>query len=493
MKSKDRYYSKLLIGMLVIQILLPLINNLKAFTTGTNYTFLEKIRKSKSIIFAKLIETGDETFEIYYMPANSYVAVQVPKYAYYEILDIMKGYYEGDTLKVNFQKINARYKPSSSTGIVTPDDSGIVLFMFEEEGYTFKGNQGKINFISSRYEQYKEAVTLSIEYDKIDESLKLDKTIEYFGSKPLLRRSMLSELNKFDNNTYGVKISTLLHNDDPVVRQMILQTLRGTRIKSLVPIIINLSQDSSLWVRRGAAIVLGGMEDDRAENALRSLIKDSSFEVRVKAINYLPKKIENLNLFIFALGDPSNRVKRAAADGLKKMESIESTDALIELLNGADRMGKKFAMDVLSHYGTEESLSAISILLTDSDMIIQTYASMAILKAARRHPESVKDPEIIDNIIRIVDENESIRIKVTGIRILGRLNIKEALPLLKKNLIHEDSKIRISSARAIASMNEVSLIDYMENILKKENNKNVAKQLERAIISLRSGNSGPKR
>lgn len=488
MRNMVRYYWLLSVGMILIHIIMPVPDILKAFTTGTNYTLLEKIRKSQSIIFAKFIEVGDKEFEIFYMPLNSYVTVKVPKYGYYEVMDVMKGNFNQDTLIVDFQKINSRYKPSSSTGIVTPNDSGIVLFMFEEYGYTFKGNQGKISIKSSKYELYKESVALSIELDLIDESLKLDKVIEYISTKPLLMRSMIRELSHFDNNKFGIKISSLLYNDDPVIRQLTLLSLRGTRIKSLVPVIIKLSQDNSPYVRREAVIVLGYMEDDEAENALRNLTKDSSYEVRNIALNYLPKATENLKFFIIAISDPSDRVRRTAADALKRMESIESTDAMIAILNGRDRISKKPAMDVLSSYGTAESISAITVLLTDIDKITQFNASMAILRAARHHPEIAKDPKMINNILRIVDETESRRNKMAGIRLLGKLSLKEALPMLKKNLIHEDPKIRIISARAIAGMREVSLIEYMENILENEKDKNVEKQLKRSISSLRSTN-----
>ena len=490
MKSKIRYYSILLIGILLVQSLLPWTNIQKAYSTGTIYTFLQKIRKSKSIIFAKFIEASDEEFEILDPSGNSYGNVKVPKYAYYEVLEVMKGNYNEDTLKVNFQKINARYKAVRGAGIVTPNDSGIVLFMFEKDGYTFKGDQGKIDIESSELDSYKEAVRLSIEFDKLDNSAKLDKIIEYLGNKPILKRSMLSELHRFDNNKYGVKISTLLYNDDPVVRKWALLTLRGTRIKSLVPIIIKLSQDPSSYVRSDAAIVLGSMEDDRAENALRNLTKDSSYDVRVNAINYLSKTPENLNIFLIALNDPSNRVKRAAADGLEKMESEESTDAMISMLSDTDSVGKKFAIAVLSNYGSAEAISAISILLTDNDANTQNDALLAMFRISRRHPDIMNDPKIIEHIIRIVDDSKSVRHKMTGLRLLGMRNVKEALPLLKKNLIHENPKIRIVSARAIVSMREVSLIDHMENILKNEKNKKVVIQLERAISSLRSGNSG---
>lgn len=411
------------------------------------------------------------------------------RYAKYIVVDVLKGTYEDKFLRIDFKKVNNNSSHSVNYPYAKSEPNEEVVFFLYKNITFVRASEGKVNTDKTKLDDIKNIVKYSLDYANLDEPKRLQSIIDLINTLSSQKSSLLVDLSKFDNNKYGIEISTLLYNDDPVVQRIALSALRGTQIKSLVPLIIEFSKNKSSRLRWSAALVLGGMNDDRSEKALRYLTKDEHDGVRAQAIINLPKTEDNFEFLINALNDSSANVQNAGLNSLRNIKTAESTKAIINFLDDEKSNVRYNAFSILAYHGTPAALSAISESLRSNDIKIQIRAMGAIAHQGRNYPNSVNDPTIIDLIIGIVNDSNSDRQKAVGIRALGYLNANKAVPIFKINLINDNRNIRIESARAIVNMNEISLIDYMENILKNEKDKNVASQLQRAISSLRNSES----
>jgi len=452
-------------------------------------SLLEKTRKASIILYVRNIEIEPEKYtrhDDYNFPNSG---KEFNRYASYKVIEVLKGKYDEEFLRIDFKKVNGNSPSSVRYPYAKSEPNEEVVFFLYKNITLVRGHQGKVNLDKTKLNDIKKIVKYSLDYADLDEPKRLQSIIDLINTISFQRSSLFGDLRKVDNNKYGIEISTLLYNDDPVVRHAALSALRGTQIKSLVPIIIEFSKNKSSGFRRNAALVLGGIDDDRSENALRNLTKDVNDGVRAQAILNLPKTEDNIEFLIIALNDSSAYVRNAGLNSLRDIKTEESTQAIISILDDEDSSVRHKAFRILAYHGTSAALSAIIDALMNNDVTIQNVAMGAISHQSRNWPNSVNDPIIIDLIIGIVKNSNSIRQKSVGIRALGYLNTKKALPLLKNNLINDSRNIRIASARAIVSMNEISLIDYMEKILENEKDKNVAKQLQGSINSLRNSKS----
>lgn len=177
-------------------------------------TILEKTRKATYIVHVKLIDIGEETFKVYTTHGPQNVPVITKRYGYYKIIEIVKGEMDSGKLIIDYKKINDAYKPQTELSILKPEENEeTILFLYEGLNFV-KGYQGKIRSDRNNLDEYMEAIKLCLSYDLLAPEEKIDKAIDYITSNSILRKSMYSEVSKFESVAFIEYYSKLLKYDD---------------------------------------------------------------------------------------------------------------------------------------------------------------------------------------------------------------------------------------------------------------------------------------
>lgn len=266
--------------------------------TITGLSILEKTRKATYIVRVKLIASGDETFDIYTMDGNSYTTVKIDQYGYYKILDIVKGEMEGDSLKINYRKINDSYKPRSVSAILQPEENEeTILFLYEGLNFV-KGYQGKIRSDRNNLDEYMEAIKLCLSYDLLAPEEKIEKAIGYITSNSILRKSMYSELNSFESVESIEQYAKLIRSNDYLLQSIAVQRL--------------------VFIDRNNP---GSVQDPVIFNDLLTLAKNPTFSKKssaaITALGYF--KIKKAIPFLEESLNNENQVIRGAAEWALKL------------------------------------------------------------------------------------------------------------------------------------------------------------------------------
>ena len=188
-------------------------------------TILEKTRKATYIVHVKLIDIGEETFKVYTTHGPQNVPVITKRYGYYKIIEIVKGKLNGDSLKIDYRKINNSYRPGYVSAILQPEENEeTILFLYEGLNFV-KGYQGKIRSDRNNLDEYMEAIKLCLSYDLLAPEEKIDKAIDYITSNSILRKSMYSEVSKFESVAFIEYYSKLLKYDDFFLQSILINRL----------------------------------------------------------------------------------------------------------------------------------------------------------------------------------------------------------------------------------------------------------------------------
>ncbi len=147
------------------------------------------------------------------------------------------------------------------------------------------------------------------------------------------------------------------------------------------------------------------------------------------------------------LQDPSERVRREAADALGDLGDKDAAPLMAQMLNDPDAGVRREAIDSFADWGQKESAPLIAQMLNDPDANVRREAMVALGTLGARQASS----EIAQ---LLSDSSDGVREQAADV--LGRLKATEGTAALLQALDDSNDRVR---GEAIASLGEVGAVE----------------------------------
>ena len=268
------------------------------------------------------------------------------------------------------------------------------------------------------------------------------------------------------------KISKLLENDNPAMRQLALEQLSAHKDNhEVVNLVIRTLQDKDKGVRTFAAEILGDVDNRHALIALTHSLEDSDWEVRKAAINSFGKhkNPETVPFLIQSLRDEHPQVRFSAAQELKKFDSPTMIEPLFEVLKDETDSVKEEAKSTLLNFNVKVPASLIARFILDHNKTIKEVAIEFLTTMVEGNPIphlekalSDKDWEIrllaLTEIGKIIKKEEGIDPKVL------KLNLN--------SLNDENARVRFEAISNLKAINDSEAIEPLGEIARNDEDAN---------------------
>lgn len=224
-------------------------------------------------------------------------------------------------------------------------------------------------------------------------------------------------------------IKALGYEKDAGVRQAAakaLITFGASAMEDLAPAL----QDKNVYIRHGAAWVLGRTSDKRAVPLLLPLLKDPKPSIREVAASSLGNLGDGIAVesLIQMLQDENNGVRKAAARALGELHDSKAVDPLINML------GISMPVDPL--------ISILGISTPDDE--IRAIASWAL--------GEIKDSRSVEPLIRAAQKDSSKLVRESAAWALGQLGDARAMDPLVSLLKDQYETVRTMAAQSLEQL-----------------------------------------
>ena len=222
-------------------------------------------------------------------------------------------------------------------------------------------------------------------------------------------------------------------------------------------------------MRRKAINALGRIQSARAKKLLIDLLNHDDDQVREHAIFWLGwnKEISAIPELRKAMKSDNINISLSALHSLEKMESSTITDIFLEdLLNPI--IDERVRIEVARALGQINDVRASRILIKVVETVENSpYFRYSATLALSKYTKS-KD---INSLIKILVNSKEDDIVRAGIaKALGKLNAKDALPLLRSLLFNSSTPIQDAVIEAIGFMRDVVSIPTLVSLLETVDN-----------------------
>jgi HEAT repeat protein len=227
--------------------------------------------------------------------------------------------------------------------------------------------------------------------------------------------------------------------------------------------------------RRYAAILLSALSEI---DKISLLVKDENSSVRKEAVNSLArfKSDAVARHLIMALMDEDSEIRIAAANALGGYSGEEVLRSLVIAIKDEDPWVQCAALKSLANHPSQESLIAVNelIKLSEGPVLITALETSALIGGVKAN-NAVKDA--------LGSQDEDV-VKV-AIQILSKCGDEWISEYMDRLLTHPHWDVRISFAKAVADIWGVNAIPVLNNILGKETDPYVIKQIKELTGRLR--------
>jgi HEAT repeat protein len=201
--------------------------------------------------------------------------------------------------------------------------------------------------------------------------------------------------------------------------------------------------------RRQATVMLAAMENPATAAALLSALNDSSERVRAHAITGLAALGDKSVVAAIAsrlAQDKKPFVRKAAAYGLGRLQSVEGTAALAMALKDKDIEVRGAAAVALTQYQDASAIPALIAALADKQEFVRAQAARALGINGRASAQAVP------NLIRLLTSDKDQEVKRQAATALGLIGERSALPALEQAQHSPDPYL---SRAALEAMNRI--------------------------------------
>jgi tetratricopeptide (TPR) repeat protein len=264
------------------------------------------------------------------------------------------------------------------------------------------------------------------------------------------------------------------------------QTHAG-RLSANLPLVIDMIGDSSAAVRQQVAKTLFNLNrKETAEALMTQLALETDPAVKAEIIHAVATGMSDIRIvpqLLQLLKDPSERVRVAAADGLRSLGAVIKVEAVLaKQVIGAleDFIGDKQNQGDMKAAGVEAlvPLADKSMLDLFTNLSLDAHEAPATRRAALRGLEVLGDPHVVRQVMQVLtsDKDASVRLAAldTFLRV-GSFGYNEALFRLTKPENEPDASVRarawevFQQLLSTPSASDAQLRDYAELFRKSAN------------------------
>jgi HEAT repeat protein len=265
-------------------------------------------------------------------------------------------------------------------------------------------------------------------------------------------------------------VSACLKSPEGRIRANAIEAASAGEKSVFLPKIIELLKDDIMPVRFAAAVVLGDLQCEKAENQLRQLLNDPDLNVKIAAAYALCKLGEKRHLAIIQKAADVNdqTVKANSAMLLGKLKSTESL-AILYRLKDSEKSSDAVAFnatEAIARIGDEKIYSKIWTMLISiyaDDRCMGIYA-MGALGGSKG----------IDTILTMLDDDVP-QVRLVAAEQLGALGDKSGQFVVLEYLAGsgkqekiEADRCNILAALAIGRIGTEKLAEYLPKLLKSD-------------------------
>jgi HEAT repeat protein len=169
--------------------------------------------------------------------------------------------------------------------------------------------------------------------------------------------------------------------------------------------------------------------------------------IRLRAARALAEE-DGAGPLVGVLGDPSWRVRRAAADGLARERDDAAAETLVAAIR--ERHRDPATLNAALHAlvkGASDALPSVAPLLSADDADLRTYAALAL--------GLIEDPRAVPLLVRaLCDADDNVRFH--AVEALGRIGSREAASAVAELAESRDFAVAFAALDALASIGERS-------------------------------------
>lgn len=281
------------------------------------------------------------------------------------------------------------------------------------------------------------------------------------------------------------KITKLLGNDNPAMRQLALEQLSSFKQDpQAMNLVIQTLQDKDIGVRTFAAEILGDVENRHALIALTHTLEDKDWEVRQAAITSFGKhkNPETIPFLIQALRDEHPQVRYSAAKELKKFDSPSMIEPLFETLKDQTESVKEEARTTLLNFQVKVPASLIAKFILDLNKTVREVAVEFLTTRVDGNPLPHLEKALDDTDweIRLLSLTELGKIIKTGENKDPRITKMNINALEDKH-----SRVRFEALRNLKEINDPLTIDQLSEIARNDEDSNNRLMATETITDIR--------
>lgn len=236
------------------------------------------------------------------------------------------------------------------------------------------------------------------------------------------------------------------HSDDWLIRLHVAQTLGHFSTASSREALLHLLTDAHKSVRRAALDGLARVQMPGEVGPLCALLRDPDLTVQSKAIEVIIQSNHphTLRHILELLQDESEYVRRAAVEVLNAVGTTETIKDLLSALGDQDWWVRVRAADALGKIGGPKVVEAVLPLLQDADAFIRRCA-VEILNTTQA-------PQAFDALVVALDDADW-WVQERAVDALAALSDQRALPALLRLLQH-DTPVLPAVLRALGRLGD---------------------------------------
>jgi HEAT repeat protein len=258
--------------------------------------------------------------------------------------------------------------------------------------------------------------------------------------------------------------------------------------------------------QKAAEQLVSQEQKDHSDDAL--LLSSNDPMERVAAIERMQES-ENWNfttLFVEATNDTHPAVRQAAILGLGRLGDDRALDALLSLVQTADGKHQHAAVGAVAQLQNQTSLPNLYPLTRSEDPLMRQYsvralgwmpnsASIPLLKERSQDPEEKVRMEALlaltrfeglptaDALLAFMND-ELVYIRSEAARLMGKSPGEGVAAALIQALQDSDALVRINSASSLSSLGEIGSIEALRTCIHKADTPEEAQYYKKAISDL---------
>lgn len=327
----------------------------------------------------------------------------------------------------------------------------------------------------------------------------LDPIIGLFSDKEIPREVLVDALKRMKDPRGGKSILPFLNSEDSTLRLLVVDALFGMNARSLgKDILMMATKNKDPEKDKTFAMALGKLEVREAEDYLIQIAgreKESpTLAATLLAMGRIKSK-KSIPVLAQALGGVFPKGRENASISLKSIKDKSSLPLLYPFLRNPDPEIRYLSAEVISEIPDPETTKVIETILNTKMEIF--YGASCLLAGQLRLKEhrnrieeilqdkNVPEREIVAQSLGWMGEKASVPILISVLEesqgegrygaawALGILEARESISVLQKAANSPDQKLSNLAIESIGHLKMEESIEFLESILKKDQNKSV--------------------